>query len=186
MPIDLTGNSISNVYTSFLHLSSSQLQDTMVSVHDGIGTRTGLNLSTNGVELLGNVSANGLQFPNGPGPVTDILYQATSTQLGFINVLASIEAAIEDTLPNDGTYSSPAVKVTRGIISEIKDNPSIKTFFIRNFNPSIRDYISVITQDWPFPVFNDIAFVRNLANDGLIKLRFTSGDGGAWVIEETI
>ena len=63
---------------------------------------------------------------------------------------------------------------------------TINTFYIRNFNPTTRDYTAAASEDWPYPVINDVAFIRNLANDGLIKLRFTGESGTGWVIEKTI
>ena len=187
MPRDLTGNSISDVYTSFLHISADNLTTVSQPVFDGLGVLAPLKISTTGLKLDGNVQINNVQYPGVTGVQGSILYVINNTgRVGYTTLLDLLEESIGTSLPNDGVYSNPKITVTEGIVSKVEDNPSVKTFFIRNTNPSTSDYIAAAAEDWPFPVVNDVAFVRNLANDGLIKLRYTGESASGWVIEKTI
>jgi hypothetical protein len=187
MPRDLTGNSISDVYSSFLHLSATSLTSTFQPVFDGIGVTSPLQVSTSGLRLDGSVQINRVTYPGNKGDQGSIVYVIDSTgRLGYTSLLDLLRSDIGTALPIDGVYSNPRVTITEGIVSKVQDNPTINTFYIRNFNPTTRDYITAASEDWPYPVINDVAFIRNLANDGLIKLRFTGESGTGWVIEKTI
>lgn len=186
MPIDLTGESISDVYSSFLHLSTNALTTTPQQVADGIGNLAPVLLSTEGIALSGSVSINSYQFPSAVGTQYQMLRVDGSGDLEYAGVLDTLLLEKDITLPVDGRYSNPVITIEEGIVTSIQNNPAIKTFFIRKGSPVTSDYIDAIVVDWPYPVMGDIAFVHNLETNNVYRAEYTGASITGWEIQTTI
>jgi len=182
MAQNLTNNSINDIYSTFLHISASNLTSTPQRVFDGLGNLTQLFVSTVGVSLSGAVSINNVQYPTATGTINQIPAIGSTGSLEFKNLQDILNSTGLSNIVN-ATYSAPTIVVENGIIKELKNNKSVKTFYIRRTSPSNQDIINAVTGDWLNPVNNDIAFVHNLQNNTVYKLTYSSL---GWAIIQTI
>ena len=125
MPIDLTGESISDVYSSFLHLSTNTLTTTPQQIADGVGNLAPVLISTEGITLSGSVSIHSVQFPSPAGTQYQILRVDGDGNLEYASILDTILLEKEVTLPVDGRYSNPVITIEEGLVTQIENNPSI-------------------------------------------------------------
>jgi hypothetical protein len=180
MAQDLTNNSINDIYSTFLHISANTLTSTPQRVFDGLGNLSQLFVSTLGVGLSGTVTINNVAYPTLPGTVNQVPVVNTSGSLEFKNIQDILTSTGLSNLIN-ATYSSPSIVVENGVIKELKNNISVKTFYMRRTSPTNQDIINTVV--WANPVVDDIAHVHNLQGNTVYKLTYTSL---GWQITQTI
>lgn len=182
MPANLTGNSLADTYTSFLHVSSTSTSSSFESVFDGLGTRLPMYVSTLGVALSGNVSINNMKLPTEVGTTNQIMSVNSAGNLEYRTVVDVLTSSSVSTVAN-GTYSSPRITMANGFIQTLADNTSIKTFFTRTSSITTTKILALPQQNWTNPVVNDIAYVMNLAENRAYKVVYTSS---GWNLTESI
>ena len=173
MAQDLTGNSIKSVYSSFLHLSSGNLTSQLEKVFDGVGNEAPIMISTGGVALSGNVSISNVQYPKIAGNAYDVISVGGDGNLIFSSISNTLTAS-GYTKSTSGTFSNPRLTIANGLIQDVKDNPSIKTFFLRVGTFTNTAGINAIQSNWPFPSVNDIANVMNMTDLKVYVYKYTS------------
>lgn len=165
MPANLTNQSISEVYPSFLHFATSASGD-LQRVYDGVGTGTSLYLSTTSLSIDGTINLNNVRFNvSNVGIAEDSILvwnnNGGSPSLNFkpiVNVLAAKNINIGST----GIYSSPVITISNGIISNIYSSGNYKMFYIgsRYASQTQPDSSTLISQiQWLGPVNGDRADV---------------------------
>lgn len=182
MPDDLTGSSLANIYTSFLHVSSDFITSSFEQVFDGQGNKVPMYVSTRGVSLSGNVSINNMSFPESVGNPNQIISVNSSGNLQYRTVIDVLTSSSVSTVV-DGTYSSPKITMLNGFINALADNPTVKTFFTRTANITPQNLILIPQLNWPNPVVNDIAYVMNLADNKAYKISYSAF---GWNLTESI
>lgn len=182
MPDNLTGSSLANVYTSFLHMSSTSASSSFEKVFDGLGNSIPIYVSTNGVSLSGNVSINSMKLPTEVGLVNQVISVNNSGNLQYRTIIDVLTSSSVSTVV-DGTYSSPKITMLNGFINALADNPTVKTFFTRTANITPQNILLIPQQNWPNPVVNDIAYVMNLADNNAYKIVYSAF---GWNITESI
>jgi hypothetical protein len=161
---------------------SSSLQP----LFDGVGSRSTVWLSTEGVTLSGDVRLNKTGMPTGRGVENQILKLDTDGNIVFADLYDEWTRESGFTILPNGTYSSSRMTIANGYITNIVNNPRINTFFMRKASPAPGDYIKVITNFWKNPAINDIAFVHNLENNTAYRIVYTGATASGWEITETI
>lgn len=184
MPANLTGNKVQDIYSSFLHLSGDNLTGNLESVFDGIGNKTPMQVSTEQVLLSKNVSLSGLVsinnniYPSTLGEPGQVIAVDSAGVLSFNSIVNVLNNSPSQTvsIPN-GTYSNPVIVYNANMAVEVRYNPSIKTFFVRDQALTTDAATQVIQTDWPHPVTGDIARVLNLADNKVYNYKYNSSYG---------
>lgn len=182
MPADLTGNSIANIYTSFLHVSAVSASPSLEPVFDGLGNKIPLQVSTIGVSLSGNVSINNMKMPTVVGTSNQIMSVNSTGDLEYRTVVDVLTSSSVSNVV-DGVYSSPSITMSNGFIQSMGNNTTIKTFFIRSSIPTNQTILDQPQKNWANPVVNDVAYVMNLAENKAYKVVYTSY---GWNLTESI
>lgn len=156
MPIDLTGQQISDIYPSFLHTGTSSLCSLETPVYDGIGNISTLSISTTSVSLS-NVKINEIEYPQSVGSIGEIIVSDGISRFS-VTSMAGVLAATNGTIPLSGSYSSPVVTIDNGFISSITSTIGNKTFFYPSRlttepSPTADELLSVIS--WNTPLVGD-------------------------------
>lgn len=168
MPGNLTGQNLSDVYTSFLHTETPSLCSSEVFVYDGIGNKSTLSLSTTSVSIS-NLKVNQIEYPQTIGIAGGVVVSDGVSKF-TVSSIASAITSINTTVPVNGTYSSPVLTVQNGFISNIVNSTGNKTFFYpsrvktSSSTPSKEMLLSVVT--WNSPVVGDKAIVMQKVNNG--------------------
>lgn len=120
----LTDLYISDSYTGLLHAGGIPLPVTgKITIFDGSGQVSALSLGIagqgadiNGRLTTDNLTVGTLVYPASPGAVGSLLYQATSTSLGFIT-----EGDLFPNIITEGTYDRiKSIRVTaQGLVTDI-------------------------------------------------------------------
>lgn len=156
MPSNLSGYDISDVYTSFLHISTNNLSQEITPVFDGAGNKSTLSLSTTSVSIS-NLNVNGISYPQTIGSSQSVIVSDGVSSFS-VRPLTSVLSSINTTVPTNGTYSSPVIRVDNNIISSIVSSNDNKTFFyptrqVTQAGPSREMLLSVVS--WNSPVVGD-------------------------------
>jgi hypothetical protein len=156
MPENLTGYDISDVYSSFLHLSTFSLSSSLVPVYDGLGNKTTLQLSTTNASLS-NLAINNISYPQSIGPIQGVVVSDGVSQLS-IKSIVSVLTSINANVPADGVYSSPVITIANNQISQIISSLDNKTFFYPTrlsiqAGPSKQQLLEVVS--WNSPQVGD-------------------------------
>lgn len=190
MPADLTGNKIQDIYSSFLHLSSTNLTTNLESVFDGNGNEAPIKVSTesillnNKVSLSGTVTINDNTYPSQIGQVNNLLSVGVTPGVLSFRTLSDVLTSSVSSFIQNGTYSSPVITYHGGLPIQVFNNPSIKSFFVRDIALDNSKAITTIQTDWPFPVEGDIARVLNLHDSKAYNYKYNSTTG--WVVVNSI
>lgn len=182
MAQDLTGNPVKTIYSTLLHLSATNLTNQLEKVFDGLGNEAPFMISTEGVSLSGEVSISNVKYPKEAGNAYDTIAVGSDGNLIFSSIANTLTAS-GYTKEFSGVYSSPRLTIANGLIQEAKDNPSIKTFFLRKDTFNNTDGINTIQANWPFPSINDLANVVNLADLKAYVFKYTAN---GWINQQVI
>jgi hypothetical protein len=167
MPENLTGYDISDVYSSFLHLSSFSLSSTLVPVYDGVGNKSTLQLSTTSASIS-NLNINNISYPQSIGPIQGVVVSDGISQLS-IKSIVSVLTSINANVPADGVYSSPVITIANNQISQIISSLDNKTFFYptrlsTQTGPSKQQLLEVVS--WNSPQVGDKLNVLQKVTNG--------------------
>lgn len=182
MPANLTGNSIADIYTSLLHLSSASASSSLEAVFDGLGNSLPVYVSTIGVSLSGNVTVNNMKLPTAVGSANQIMSVNSAGNLEYRTVVDVLTSSSVSSV-TDGIYSAPKITMLNGFIQSLADNTSVKTFYLRTTEITNQKILALPQQNWSNPVVNDIAYVFNLGSGIVYKVVYT---GTGWNITESI
>ena len=146
---NLTGEFLSNVYSTFLHLTGTVSNTNYQSVYDGVGNITTLKLTTTGVSVDNlRVKTSQFTFADKPPSTTAL------NMLVYVSGTSAVEArtinSVLSTTNNivNGTYSSPTITVSGGVITSLSSN-SISRF--------IRATSSILLSSEAVPTSNQYA-----------------------------
>lgn len=172
MPIDLTGQNISDIYSSFLHTGFASLCSEETPVYDGLGNISTLSLSTSSASLS-NLKINQIEYPQSIGVAGGVVISDGVSKLSVASI-ASVLSTINSTVPQDGSYSAPVITIANGVISKIVSSNDNKTFFYPSrvktvAGPSSSLLIEAII--WNNPLIGDKANViqKVLNSDGSLN-----------------
>jgi len=159
MPESFENLPLTEIWTTFLHISGIQLTTDSQAVYDGRGTKSGLAVSTTGVSAE-NLQVGQITFPTTESTTNNIPVLITPTTIGFktiVDVLSTAAPLI------NGTFSSPVITVSNGVVTKVTGTGgATKMFMLPNrvttgTSPTIADIIGAI--QWLNPYLNDKAFV---------------------------
>lgn len=120
---NLTGQLLSNVYSTFLHLTGTVSDTNYQSVYDGLGNITTLKLTTTGASVDNFiVNKSAFTFAKSPPVSTGVnmLVYSTATSAVESRTINSILSTTNSL--TDGNYSSPTITVSGGIIRSLYSN----------------------------------------------------------------
>lgn len=168
MPANLTGNPLSTVYSSFLHLSSTGLTGAMERVFDGTGNGSCMFISTSSISLSGALTVNGVVFPP-TGSVENAIPALDGANNLIFRTLNYLLTAANASDVVDGNYSNPTLTMKDGLLQSVYTNGGSKTFFIASrlqsqAGPSVTTLIQTI--QWPFPIIGDVSHVMQKVTNG--------------------
>lgn len=192
MAQDLTGQSLSEVYSTLLHTDTTILSSGPLPVYNGVGTKTSLSLSTSSAVVTGSFVLNNVVFPLTTGPIFSVPVMTSANNLEYRTLNFILTSG--QTIPvADGTYSSATITYANGLISAITNTGTTKTFFIasRAVNtpgPSIETLITNIT--WNTPSNGDIAFIFQKVMSGstmtdITVFNFVYSTSLGWTLQQT-
>lgn len=132
----LSDTLISNTFTSLIHTNTNPLPiNGLVDLYDGIGNKSSIAIGreNSGAKVSGLLSTDQLKvgdvsYPTNNGSVGSLLYQQTSTSLGYLNSLPSTFLESLDPSPAK-TYSNPIKSITvnsKGLITNVVEIDDIK------------------------------------------------------------
>lgn len=175
MAQDLTGQSLSEVYSTLLHTDTTILSSGPLPVYNGVGSKTSLSLSTSSAVVTGSFVLNNVVFPLATGPIFSVPVMTSANNLEYRTLNFILTSG--QTIPvADGTYSSATITYANGLISAITNTGTTKTFFIasRDTNsagPGNETLINSIT--WNTPSNGDIAFIFQKVMSGTTMVNLT-------------
>lgn len=139
---NLTGQLLSNVYSTFLHLTGTVSDTNYQSVYDGLGNITTLKLTTTGASVDNFiVNKSAFTFAKSPPVSTGVnmLVYSTATSAVESRTINSILSTTNNLF--DGVYLTPSITVSGGIITSLSSNSVSK--FIRATETTILSSESV-------------------------------------------
>lgn len=163
MATDLTGFSLSEVYTTFLHTSGGPLSAGVLQrVFNGVGEQTPLRVAVSSIAIDGNFTCNSVQYPVTPGAINTIPVMGNNNTLEF-KTLQNVLTSTQVTPVQDGVYSSPRIAFVDGLVSSVQNTGATKIFFIGSrttlqSGPSLADLRNAIVWNSQ-PTAGDVAFV---------------------------
>lgn len=192
MAQDLTGQSLSEVYSTFLHTDTTILSSGPLPIYNGVGEKTSLSLSTSSAVVTGSFVLNNVVFPLSTGPIFSVPVMTSTNKLEY-RTLNFILTSTQTVPIANGTYSSATITYTNGLISSITNTGSTKTFFIasrttNSAGPSISTLINTIV--WTSPSNGDVAFIYQKVMTGstmtdLTVFRFVYSTSQGWELQQT-
>ena len=192
MAQDLTGQSLSQVYSTLLHTDTVILSSGPLPVYNGVGEKTSLSLSTSSAVVTGSFVLNNVVYPLSSGPIYSVPVITSTNNLEFrtLNFILTSAQAVPIT---NGTYSSATITYVNGLISAITNTGTSKTFFItsratNSAGPSESTLINSIV--WNAPSSGDVAFVLQKVMSGetmtnLAVFRFVYSTTQGWQLQQT-
>lgn len=168
MAKDLTGQSLAEVYSTFLHTDTTVLSTGPLPIYNGVGEKTSLSLSTSSAVVTGSFVLNNVVFPSSTGPILSVPVMTSTNNLEY-RTLNFILTGAQTTPIADGTYSSATITYVDGLISAITNTGTTKTFFINsrasgNAGQSVDSIRNNIV--WNQPTQDDIAYVIQKVMNG--------------------
>lgn len=192
MAQDLTGQSLSEVYSTFLHTDTTVLSSGPLPIYNGVGQKTSLSLSTSSAVVTGSFVLNNVVFPLSTGPIFSVPVMTSTDKLEYRTLNFILTSAQTVPIAN-GTYSSATITYANGLISSITNTGSTKTFFIasrttNSAGPSIPTLINAIV--WTSPSNGDVAFIYQKVMTGstmtdLTVFRFVYSTSQGWELQQT-
>lgn len=167
MAQDITGQSLSDVYQTFLHTDTVDLSSGPIKVYNGIGQQTSLSLSTSSAVVTGSLVVNGVVYPTLTGAINSLPVMTSNNQLEY-KTLTYLLTSSQNPIIANGTYSSATLTFVDGLISSATNTGSTKLFFIPSRAPSpglsVENLIRQIS--WNLPSQGDKAFVLQKVMNG--------------------
>jgi hypothetical protein len=167
MAQDITGQSLSDVYKTFLHTDTVDLSSGPIKVYNGIGQQTSLSLSTSSAVVTGSLIVNNVAYPSQTGVINSLPVMTSNNQLEY-KTLTYLLTSSQNPIIANGTYSSATLTFIDGLISSATNTGSTKLFFIPSRAPSpglsVENLIRQIS--WNLPSQGDKAFVLQKVMNG--------------------
>lgn len=194
MAADLTGIPLSNVYSGFLHTGGESLSGLPTQVYTGDGQQTSLSVSSTALSVNGSLTVGAVTYPSTSAVAGSIPTLNESGELIFKQI-SDILTVDPNTPKINGTFSSPTIKFTDSVVTEIISNITTNLFFMpsratTSRAPAVGNIIQYI--NWQSPVDGDRAFVaqkiisnisgsRQLNNISFYEFEFISPN---WVLTQ--